>query len=81
VNYVGERDDRDFGTFPAKPVVLGGYATLDLAGEYRVFGASTRSPVAVTVRVENALDRDYEGVRNFSAPGRTVLAGLRVGGR
>jgi outer membrane cobalamin receptor len=62
-------------------VVLGGYATLDLAADVRLFDAGARSPVALTARVENALDRAYEGVKNFPAPGRTVLLGFRVGTR
>jgi vitamin B12 transporter len=81
VNYVGERDDRDFSAFPAHPVVLGGYATVDAAGEVRLFQAGRGGSVAVTGRIENALDRRYQGVFNFAAPGRTILVGARLGGR
>jgi vitamin B12 transporter len=81
VNYVGDRGDRDFATFPAKAVVLGGYATVDAAAEVRLLDAAPRVPVALTVRVENALDRRYEAVKNFAAPGRTVLVGARLGAR
>jgi vitamin B12 transporter len=81
VTYVGERDDRDFGAFPATAVVLGGYATVDASADVRVLDAGSRAPLALTLRVENALDRPYEAVRNFPAPGRTVLVGLRLGGR
>ena len=79
LNYVGERDDRDFANFASKPVVLGGYATLDLSADVHVIEAGRGTPVALTIRVENALDRSYEGVKNFPAPGRTILVGARLG--
>lgn len=78
VNYVGERDDRDFRPFPAVPVVLGGYATTDASVDVRVIDRPA-SPVALTLRVENVFDRAYQAVQGFAAPGRTVLAGVRVG--
>jgi vitamin B12 transporter len=81
VNYVGDRDDRDFRAFPATPVVLGGYATLDAATDVRVLQAGASTPVALTFRVENLLDREYEAVKNYVAPGRTILAGVRFGPR
>ena len=81
VNYVGERDDRDFSNFGSKPVVLGGYAAVDASLDVRLFDAGARSPVALTARIENAFDRPYEGVKNFPAPGRTILVGLRLGSR
>jgi vitamin B12 transporter len=70
---VGARDDYDFAL--GRRVELPAYARLDLAGEYRVAG----SDVAVTARVENALDARYEPVLHFRAPGRALLLGLRVG--
>jgi vitamin B12 transporter len=81
VQYVGERDDRDFAAFPANSVILGGYATLDAAADVRLFQAGHGGAVALTARVENALDRRYAGVFDFAAPGRTVLVGARLGGR
>ena len=66
--------------FPAVPVVLGGYATVDATAEMRVLDAGPRTPLSVTLRIENALDRRYEAVKNFPSPGRTVLVGLRLGG-
>jgi len=81
VNYVGARDDRDFSAFPANPVVLGGYATVDATADVRLFQAGRGGAVALTGRIENAFDRRYEGVFNFAAPGRTILVGARLGGR
>ena len=70
LNYVGERDDRDFATFPATPVTLPQYVTLDLAAEATVWRG-----LAATVRVENLLDEQYQQVFGFQAPGRRWLVG------
>ena len=77
---VGARDDRDFSTFPASPVVLDPYARLDVGGEY----ALTRhhgpwGATALTLRLENALGARYEEIANFRAPARVLLVGARVG--
>jgi vitamin B12 transporter len=77
---VGERDDRDFSAFPANPVVLAAYSRLDVGGEYAVAqGDGMWGATALTLRVENALGAGYEEIANFRAPGRLVLAGVRVG--
>jgi vitamin B12 transporter len=73
LNYVGERDDRDFGTFPATPVTLPWYVTLDLAAE-----ATLWRGLAATFRVDNLLDEEYEEVYGFVAPGRRWLVGGKV---
>jgi vitamin B12 transporter len=82
VRYIGERDDRDFAN--EARVTLPSYTLLDLRGEVGL-GAVTRSltPLVLTLRVENAFDRDYEPTFGFAAPGRTVLIGGRaaIGGR
>ena len=41
--------------------------------------AGRRPGVAVTLRVDNALDRAYEPVKRYQAPGRVVLVGARFG--
>jgi vitamin B12 transporter len=82
VRFVGKRDDRDF-TNDVR-VELPSYTLLDLSAEVSL-GALSRglSALAVTARVENALDRAYQPAFNFAAPGRTVLVGARasLGGR
>jgi vitamin B12 transporter len=79
LNYVGRRSDRDFSTFPAAPLMLGGYATADAAGEYRISPTSGANALFLTLRVENLLDRQYQEVAGFQATGRVVTAGLRFG--
>ena len=74
---VGEREDRDFSTFPAEPVTLPAYTVLDLAASFDLAGGSDGPGFTLTVRAENLFDSAYEEVWGFAAPGR----GLYVGGR
>lgn len=80
-NYVGERPDLDFVQFPSPVVDLPAYTRLDLAGSRQIFRAgSGNGGVSVTFRVDNALNRKYEGVLHFPAPRRTFLLGARYSG-
>ncbi len=74
---VGERDDRDFSSFPATPVVLDAYALLDATVSY-LFAPNSSTPVEVTLRAENLLDEDYQGAFGFEAPGRALTVGVRA---
>ena len=74
---VGEREDRDFASFPADPVTLPAYTVLDLTASFDIAGNRGGPGFTLTVRAENLLDSAYEEVRGFAAPGR----GLYVGGR
>lgn len=80
LGYVGSRPDIDFQKYPSPTIALPAYTTLDLSVSVPVFAASG-SAVAVTGRVENALDRQYQEIANFPAPGRTVLVGARITAR
>jgi outer membrane cobalamin receptor len=75
--YVGERDDCDFGGFPAAPVVLESYTTVDLAAELDVVRASPGA--TLTVRGENLFGADVRDAFNFPARGETLWVGVRVG--
>jgi len=77
VRRVGEREDRDFSSFPAEPVTLPAYTVLDLSASFDIAGRGGGPGFTVTVRAENLLDSAYEEVWGFAAPGR----GLYVGGR
>jgi vitamin B12 transporter len=77
-NYTGRRDDRNFNTFPATPLVLPAFTTVNLAAEVPVLRAAGSSGVALTVRADNLLDRRYEPILGFRAPGRTLLVGARI---
>jgi vitamin B12 transporter len=80
-SYVGERPDQDFTQFPSPVVTLPAYTKIDFAaGHDFLRSASGRSSVGLTLRVDNVLDRRYEDVLNFPAPGRTFLVGARIRG-
>ncbi len=78
--HVGSRDDRDFSSFPARPVVLKAYDRIDTGGEYRLSNSNSfwRS-AALTWRLENALGARYDEIHGFRAPGRVALVGVRLG--
>lgn len=73
VRLVGERDDKDFGAFPAQRVTLDGYALVRMGASYPVSDA-----IRVFARIENALDAEYEEVFGFGTPGRAAHGGVRV---
>ncbi len=76
-NYVGKRPDMDFAQFPSPTVTLPHYVKLDLSGSVELLHAHSHS-VALTGRVENALNVRYEDALHFPAPGRSVLVGARI---
>ena len=67
---VGSRHDVGYVRLPW-------YTTLDIAGEGRLFRRRA-SAWALTMRIENVLDEEYEAIANYRAPGRTILLGGRV---
>jgi vitamin B12 transporter len=70
VNVVGGRDDLDFAEFPATRVELPPYVTVGLAGELSVVRPRGHAPgFAVTGRVENLFDEDYQEVVGFPSRG------------
>jgi len=77
VRLIGERDDRDFSN--DLRVKLSSYTLVDLSGELALSTLSAAlSPVALTARVENVFDREYQSAFGFDAPGRRVLVGMRA---
>lgn len=78
-NYVGRRPDTDFALFPSPTVTLPAYVKLDIAGSVDLLRGSSRA-LALTARMENALDRRYEDVLHFPAPRRSLLLGARLEG-
>lgn len=70
VHRVGSRHDVGYVRLPW-------YTTVDLGGEVRVLRRRS-GDVALTLRLENALDETYEAILNYRAPGRTLLVGGRA---
>jgi len=79
-SYVGKRPDIDFNEFPSPTVTLPAYTRIDASGVVDVWRAASGSTLSFTARVENALERTYETVLHYPAPGRTVLLGARYSG-
>lgn len=75
--YVGKRPDFDFRSFPSARVTVPAATVVDLAASLPV-RRGRMTPVALTLRVDNLLDKDYQEVFNFEAPGRRVLVGGRI---
>jgi vitamin B12 transporter len=73
--YTGNRDDRDFSTFPATPVVLPSYTRLD-AGFTKSFALGAKFDLVM--RLENALGARYEEIANYPAAGRSLTIGVRA---
>jgi outer membrane cobalamin receptor len=67
---VGSRHDVGYVRLPW-------YTTFDLAGELRIMRRRAAA-VALTLRLENASDEEYEAILNYRAPGRTLLVGARA---
>ena len=73
VSVVGMRADRDFTQFPAAPVQLALYSNLAVGGSVEVVPAGVGGPgFVLELRVENVLNRDWEEVFGFRAPGRAM---------
>ncbi len=73
----GVREDRSFATFPATPVELEAYTTVDLAAD---LGVPTRlvPGARVVLRAENVGNVGYQAISGYAAPGRVLYAGLKL---
>jgi vitamin B12 transporter len=75
--YVGNRVDIDFENFTR--VQAPAYFTADLAAEVELPTTWRAIPaVALTARVENLLDKNYQQIYGFQSPGRAVVVGGRI---
>lgn len=73
----GAREDRDFGGFPATPVTLAPFTTVDLSAELALPKGLMPS-ARLQLRAENVADVRYQRIVGFGAPGRTLYAGLKL---
>lgn len=73
----GEREDRDFSSFPAGVVNLGGFTTVDLAAELTL-PATLGRDARLVIRADNATNVAFTQVSGFQSPGRILYAGLRL---
>jgi vitamin B12 transporter len=79
VRFVGTRDDINFNALSGTTarVVLPGYTTVDLAAAYRLLTRG-KGTLSLTARATNLLDRHYQEVYSYAAPGAIILGGVRV---
>ena len=78
LTYTGRRDDRDFSTFPATPVVLPGWTRVDIGFTRSLALDWTGARFALMIRLENALGVGYEEIVNYPAAGRSLTIGVRA---
>lgn len=69
-NFVGQRADTNFSTFPAQRVTNAGYMRIDLG-----LNCDVCKHFSIFGRVENLIDDKYEEVFGFPALGRVFWAG------
>jgi vitamin B12 transporter len=77
--YTGERDDRDFASFPATPIIQPSFTRVDLAVVHPLPAVMFGLPLAAVGRAENLLNTYYEPTLGFRAPGRSLFVGVRIG--
>src|SRR5882672_1079925 len=70
INYVGNRKDLDFSTFPATTVTLDDYILVELAASWQI-----SEHFEGFIRGENLANQRYEDVRGFGVPGPAVYVG------
>lgn len=76
--YIGKRPDFDFRAFPSPRVTLPRAVIMDFAADIPVLEARGRPGLALTLRVDNLLDKEYQEIFNFDSPGQRFLVGGRI---
>jgi vitamin B12 transporter len=78
LTWTGERDDRDFSSFPATPVVLPAWTRVAVSLTQPLAFGWTGGRFDLIARVENVLGAGYEEIVNYPAAGRSLTIGLRA---
>jgi vitamin B12 transporter len=73
LRYMGNRDDKDFSTFPALRVTLPEYLLVNISASYKLL-----EYLQLTGRVENLFDEEYEEVLYYGTVGRSFYVGLNL---
>ena len=73
VVYVGERDDKDFSSFPASRVVLPSYTIVNFAVQFNAADWLT-----ITGKIDNLFDTDYEDILGYATAGLSGYLGLKI---
>jgi vitamin B12 transporter len=71
--YVGNRDDKNFSTYPATRVTLDSYTLINASATFRV-----TKLVQFYGRLVNILDSSYEEIYGYGTAGRSGYVGLKI---
>jgi len=71
--YTGERDDKDFSTWPYPQITLPGYALFNAS-----FSFDLSTNIQIFVRLDNLLDEEYEDILGYGTPGFSAFGGVRL---
>jgi vitamin B12 transporter len=71
--YVGNRDDKNFSTYPAARVTLDSYTLINASATFRV-----TKRVQFYGRLVNILDSSYEEIYGYGTAGRSGYVGLKI---
>jgi len=79
VRRTGSRSDRDFAVWPASAVELPSFTLVNLGAEVNLLSSGDGRPgVNLQVKAQNLLDKKYQEVFGFNAPGRAVWVCFRM---
>ncbi len=71
--FIGQREDMDFGIFPAQRVKLKSYTLVNFTASYDILYA-----IQLFGRVDNLFDAEYEEVLGYATPGLSGYAGVKL---
>ncbi len=67
----GDRPDKDYNTFPATPVNLHGFVTLDLRAAWHI-----NKSWMLSTKLNNLLDERYQTANNYNTPDRNFFVSI-----
>lgn len=73
LQYISDRGDLDFSTFPGTPVIMGATTLVNLGVGYALSDTAD-----AFLRVENLTDQRYQTAFGFNSAGRTVMFGVQA---
>jgi len=71
--YVGERTDKDFSSFPATELNTGKYTIANFVANYQVDEA-----MSLYAKVDNLTDKKYQTVYGYTSFPRSIYAGMKL---
>lgn len=74
----GNREDRDFATFPATPLVLPSWTRFDVGVTRPIVGDLNGARLDLALRLDNVFGAGYEEIAHYPAPGRSLTIAVRA---